>query len=340
MFRKRKLENIYKLKLISMIMLVYLLFIIGIGLLLKGADYLVEGSSSLAKKLKIPTLVIGLTIVAFGTSAPELVVNIVSAINGSGDVSFGNIIGSNMANLLLILGISAAITNLKVQRSTVWKEIPLSFLSVILLLVFLLVPFFGNNGAEYLSRIDGYILILFFIIFLIYTFNLAIKNRNQLNPQELEIKNHPNLIIITMVLGGLASLYFGGQWVVNGAVYAARQLGVSEFLISATIIAVGTSLPELITSIVAAKRGNADLAIGNVVGSNIFNILWILGITAIISPIKFPSGILFDMIALLLVTALFFLFMFIGKKHELERWQGVIFILLYLVYISTLIIRG
>jgi cation:H+ antiporter len=321
-------------------MFAYILFIIGIGLLLKGADYLVEGSSSLAKKLRIPTLVIGLTIVAFGTSAPELVVNIVSALNGAADVSFGNILGSNMANLLLILGISAVIINLKVQRSTIWKEIPLSFLAVLLLLFFLIMPLLGDSNNKYLSRIDGGILILFFIIFLIYTFNLARKNKNQMSSKELEIKTHSNLIIFIMIIVGLAGLYFGGQWVVNGAVYAARQLGLSEFLISATIIAIGTSLPELITSIVAAKKGNADLAIGNVVGSNIFNILWILGLTAIITPIKFPAGILFDIIALLIATALFFLFMFIGKKHELERWQGVIFILLYLAYIYYLIIRG
>jgi cation:H+ antiporter len=321
-------------------MIEYILFVVGLILLLKGADYLVDGSCALAKKLGIPTLVIGLTIVAFGTSAPELVVNIMSAINGAGEVSFGNIIGSNMANLLLILGISAAITSLKVQRSTIWKEIPLSLFAVVLLIIFSALPFLVNASQGYLSRIEGFVLIFFFILFMIYTINLARKNKPVMTNEEANIKIHSNLVIGLMIIGGLIALYYGGKWVVDGAVMAAKAFGLSEFLISATIIAVGTSLPELITSIVAAMKNNPDLAIGNIVGSNIFNIFWILGLTAVISPIKFPLGILFDLICLLCATALFFIFMFIGKKHELKRWQGWVFIILYILYVYTLIRRG
>jgi len=321
-------------------MLEYILFVVGIFLLIKGADYLVDGSSSLAKKLKVPTLVIGLTIVAFGTSMPELVVNILSAIRGSGDIAFGNIVGSNIANILLILGITGVIRNLKVQHSTTWKEIPFSLLAVVVLLVFANTLTLDKLNITSLLRFEGIILILFFAIFLHYVFELARRNRSRVEDKKIDIKKHSGLMIFLMIFGGLVALYFGGKWTVDGAISFARIFGLSEYFIGLTIVAVGTSLPELFTSIIAAKKGDADLAIGNVVGSNIFNIFWILGVTAMILPISLPIFANVDLLILLGTTILLFMFIFVGKKHELERWQGAIFILLYIAYIYYLIFRG
>ncbi len=321
-------------------MIEYFYLIAGIICLIKGADFLVDGSSSLAKKLGIPTLIIGLTVVAFGTSMPELVVNVISSIQGTGDVAFGNILGSNMANILLILGITALITKLKIQHSTTYKEIPFSLLAVIMLFIFSSIFLFNKTIINSLLRIEGMILLLFFFIYLYYVFKLTKKNKSDLTDGKIEIKKHSRLVIFLMILGGLIGLYFGGKWTVDGAVIIARSFGLSEFLISSTVIAIGTSLPELITSITAALKKDVDLAVGNIVGSNIFNILWVLGLTATIKPIPFPIFAFFDIAVLLFVTLLLFLFMFIGRKHELERWQGATFVMLYISYIVFLIIRG
>jgi len=321
-------------------MLEYLLFVVGIFLLLKGADYLVDGSSSLAKKFKISTLAIGLTIVAFGTSMPELTVNIIAALKGNGDIAFGNIVGSNMANILLILGITAVITNLKVQHSTVWKEIPFSLLAAIVIFVFASAMMLDKLALNSILRFEGIILLLFFAIFLYYVFELTKKNKNQMEDTKLEIKKFSSAKIFLYILGGLIALYIGGKWTVEGAVALARLMGMSEYFISLTIVAVGTSLPELFTSVTAARKGDVDLAVGNIVGSNIFNIFWILGVTAIITPIVIPTFAIIDLSILLGISFLLFLFMFIGKKHELERWQGVVFVLLYVAYIIYLILRN
>jgi len=321
-------------------MIEYILFVMGIFLLIKGADYLVDGASSLAKRLGVPTLVIGLTIVAFGTSMPELVVNLLAAINGSGEIAFGNIVGSSMANILLILGIAATITTLKLQRSTIWKEIPFSFLAVLLLLLFSNIFIFDNLKINSLLRTEGIILLLFFVFFIYYVFGLIKKSKGNLEDKKIELKKYPYSKIIFMIIGGLVSLYFGGKWTVDGAVFIARTFGLSEFLISATIIAIGTSLPELFTTISAARKKDIDLAVGNIIGSNIFNIFWILGITSIIKPIPFPAFVTLDLVILLFVTFLLFMFMFVGKKHELDRWQGILFLILYLSYLAFLIIRG
>lgn len=321
-------------------MLEYILFFVGIFLLLKGADYLVEGSSSLAKKFGIPTLVIGLTIVAFGTSMPELVVNILASIKGNGDIAFGNIVGSNIANILLILGITAIITNLKVQHTTTWKEIPFSLLAAIVLFVFVNTLVLDGLELSYLLRFEAILLLLFFIIFLYYIVELTKRNRSQMKDKNMEIKKLSGLKITFYILFGLVGLYLGGKLVVDGAVSLARLFGMSEYFISLTIIAVGTSLPELITSIIAALRKDMDLAVGNIIGSNIFNILWILGVSALITPLKIPRFAIVDLSILLGVTLLLFLFMFVGKKHELERKQGIIFVLIYVAYIVYLLLRG
>lgn len=321
-------------------MLEVIFFVVGILFLIKGADYLVEGSSSLAKKFGVPTLIIGLTIVAFGTSMPELIVNIISSFKGAAEIAFGNVIGSNLSNILLILGITALITKTKVQSSTVWKEIPFSLLAVFVLGVFANKFILNGLNVFELTRADGLILISFFAIFLYYVFELSKKKKYQLEDKKLQVKQRSSFKIVWLILIGLIGLYFGGKWTVEGAVNIASWLGMSQFLISATVVAIGTSLPELVTSVVAAMKKDVDLAVGNIIGSNIFNVFWVLGATSLIAPISIPSFINIDLLILLGASFLLFAFMFIGKKHELERWQGAMFIIFYILYLIFIILRG
>jgi len=249
-------------------MLTYLLLILGLIFLLKGADLLVSGATSIARKFNVSDLVIGLTIVAFGTSSPELIVNLFASISGNTEIAIGNIVGSNISNILLILGISSIIYPLTVGKGTVWKEIPLNFLSAIVLLALANDIFIDKADANVISRIDGIILMLFFIIFIYYTIGLAKAE----NHTDFEYKKHGTWKAIAMVAVGIVGLAFGGKWVVDGAIVIASKFGLSEALIGLTIVAVGTSLPELATSATAAYKRNTDIAIGNVVGSNLFNI--------------------------------------------------------------------
>jgi len=317
-------------------MLTYILFIVGFLLLVKGADYLVEGSSALAKRMGVSDLVIGLTLVAFGTSAPELIVNIFASIKGASDVAFGNILGSNIANLLLILGVSAVIFPLTIHKSNTWKAIPLSFVAA--MTVFLLANDALIDGMDFsiLTRSDGFILMIFFAIFMYYTFGLAKEEKdNGVHVHKFSIP-----IALLMTFGGLGALIFGGKWVVDGAVVIARNIGISESLIGLTIVAVGTSLPELATSAMAAYKKKSDIAIGNIVGSNIFNIFWILGLSAVIRPLTYNPIINTDIAILLIATFLLFLFSFIGRKYVMGRHEGVLFLLGYSAYIVFLISRG
>lgn len=321
-------------------MIEYFLFALGIIFLIKGANYLVEGASSLSKKLGMPTLIVGLTIVAFGTSMPELIVNIFSAINGSTDIAFGNIIGSNIANILLVLGIVTLMSPIKIERSIIWREIPFSLLAVLVLFLVSNYLLIDKINIDFLTKVSGLVFLAFFVTFLYYTFWAAKKSRSKLRLVDIGIHKHKNHVIFFMILFGLVGLYLGGRWIVEGAIFVSRQLGFSEFLISATIIALATSLPELATGITAARRNETGLAVGNVVGSNIFNIFWILGVTSLIAPLAIPNFINFDMIFLGFATLLLFFFLFVGKRHELERWQGIFFIFLYVIYIIFIILRG
>lgn len=315
----------------------YIFFILGFGFLLKGADFLVNGASSLAKRLGISTLVIGLTVVACGTSAPELIVNIFSSIKGTTDIAIGNIIGSNIANILLILGIAGIIYPLKVTRGTVWKEIPLSLLAAVLVGVMASDAFIDKANFSALTRTDGLILLAFFIIFMYYIFGIAKPSDVTLDKTQKTLPTSTSLLFILLGLGGLI---IGGKWIVDGAVAIAKNLKISESLIGLTIVAVGTSLPELATSAIAAYKKNTDIAIGNAVGSNIFNIFFVLGISAIINPLPFRSRSIYDVIMAVIASLLLFLFMFIGKRHLLERWQGCLFVVFYAVYIAFLIYLG
>ncbi len=308
------------------------LLVIGLVLLVKGADWLVDGASVLAKKHKVSDLAIGLTIVAFGTSAPELVVNAVAASGNYPDLVFGNVIGSNNFNLFVILGIAGLIIPLSVQSSTVWKEIPFSLLAAIFLL-FLLNNYF-SSGSSGLSRIDSIILLVFFGGFLYY---VATQLKSDPAGETVENKDYSNLKIWTLIGIGLAGLVGGGKLVVDNAVSMAQAMGVSEKIIGLTIVAAGTSLPELATSVVAAMKKNADIAIGNIVGSNIFNILLILGVSGLIRPLDYNPAFNTDIYLLSAGTAFLFIAMFTGKKQRLDRWESLILLSVYLVYTGYLI---
>lgn len=314
----------------------FLLFILGFVLVIKGADWLVNGSVSLARKLNVSELAIGLTIVAFGTSAPELVVNIVASINKLNDVAMGNVIGSNIFNILAILGLSAIIYPLAVQTDTIKKEIPYSLFAIILLFIFInihLIPGSDNTG---LQRIDGIIFIFFLLLFLYYVFKNMKKDPV---PLDVKIKEYNNLMTFILIMLGLSGLIVGGRVVVNNAVEIAKYFGISERVISLTIISAGTSLPELATSAVAASKKRSDLAIGNVIGSNIFNIFFILGISAIISPINVSESFNLDILILFFATLLLLLAMFTGKKRKIDRWEGALFLLFFTFYILWLILK-
>lgn len=300
--------------------------------MVKGADWLVDGASVLAKKNKVSDLAIGLTIVAFGTSAPELVVNVVAASEGYSDIVFGNIIGSNNFNLFVILGIAGIITPLYVQSSTVWKEIPFSFLAALFLLFLVNNYFFGSSGL--LSRYDAALLLVFFIAFLVY---VATQLKTDPNIEVVVAKDYTTLKIWVLIFAGLGGLVLGGKLVVDNAVAMAQSLGVSEKIIGLTIVAAGTSLPELATSVVAAMKRNADIAIGNIVGSNIFNIFLILGVSGLIRPLNFQSSFNTDIYLIMGGTLFLFLAMFIGKKHRLDRWQAFVLLSFYLLYTGYLV---
>ena len=316
-----------------MILEIFLL-VVGLLLLIKGADWLVENSSAFARKKKVSDLAIGLTIVAFGTSAPELVVNVVAAYEGHEDIVFGNVIGSNNFNLLFILGVAGIISPLLVQHSTVWKEIPISLLAA-MVLYFLVNNFFPDQEGL-LGRGDGLFLLLFFLAFLWYVYK-QLKATPSASP--VVVKEISNGKIVVFIILGLAGLILGGKLVVGSAMEIAADLGVSEKIIGITIVAAGTSLPELATSVIAALKKNNDIAVGNIIGSNIFNIFFILGLSSLVRPIGYDAVFNQDLYLLFGGTVLLFLFMFLGGKKRLERWEAGILLLIYLVYTTYLVLK-
>lgn len=312
-----------------------ILLVVGFAVLIKGADLFVDGVSSLAVRMSVSQIVIGLTIVAFGTSAPELVINLFAAFSGKTEITLGNIIGSNIVNILLILGIAGLIRPLQTQKNTVWREIPFALLAVLVLMVMSNDLIFDNNN-NLLSRSDAIVLLLFFIIFITYSFAIS-KIESQDKP---EFKELSGKIITIYLLLGITGLILGGQLVVNNAVKLAKGWGISDKLLGLTIMAIGTSLPELVTSAVAAYKNKSDIAIGNIIGSNIFNIFFILGMTALIKPLYFPAIMNLDLGILLLASILLFLTMFTGTKRSLDRWEAIVFLIIYFSYTGYLIIRN
>lgn len=315
-----------------------LLIIVGFILLIKGADFLVDGASNVAKRFHIPEIIIGLTIISIGTSMPELFVSITSAIDGYSDISIGNVVGSNVVNLLFILGLSAIIKSIPIKKETRLIEIPICFLvSVIFLII-------CNIGQD-VSRIDAGILIALFIAFIIYTIVMAIKGKDFEKEEHDEEKskkedNHESkrstLKDICTIILGVVALKFGGDLTVDNSVNIATILGLSEKVIGVTILAIGTSLPELVTSVSAAAKGKSDIAIGNIIGSNIFNMLFIIGTAAAIKPITYNMSYNKDMIILLAGTLVLSLFPLIKPKNKMSRMNGIIFCLMYIGYMVSL----
>ncbi len=312
-----------------------LLLLLGFVALIYGANSLVDAASSLAARWGVPSIVIGLTIVAFGTSAPELVVNVFAATTGSTDMVLGNVLGSNIFNVLGILGISALIYPLTVKSNTTWIEIPLSLLAAICVLVVSSDIFLDGAGSNLISRSDGIILLLFFLVFLVY--NLVVAKSGGAD-EEIETKDYSTWKAVLFIVLGLAGLVIGGRLIVTSAVSIAEVIGLSERVIGLTVVSIGTSLPELATSIIAVRKKNVDIAIGNVVGSNIFNIFLILGISGTIVPLGINPASLFDIMVNILTGLLLFIFVFTGRGRKVERWEGAVFVVGYVAYVTYLII--
>ena len=321
-----------------------LLLIGGLILILLGANGLTNGAASVAKRFHIPPIVIGLTIVAFGTSAPELTVSVSSALKGSADIAIGNVVGSNIFNTLMIVGCTALFAPIVITRNTLRKEIPLCILSSIVLLICANDVFLDKASENILNRVDGLLLLCFFVIFMGYAFAIASKPatieqqaEHPVIEEETEIKSLPWWKSILYIIGGLAALIYGGQLFVDGATGIARNLGVSESIIGLTLVAGGTSLPELATSIVAALKKNPEIAIGNVIGSNLFNIFFVLGCSASITPLHLSGITNFDLFTLVGSGILLWLFGLFFAKRTITRIEGGIMILCYVAYTVVLI---
>lgn len=304
------------------------LLLVGFLALIKGADYFVDGAASIASLLKIPSVVVGLTIVAFGTSAPEAAVSITAALNHSNAIAISNVIGSNIFNLIVVLGMTAIITIVPVPRSIMRKEFP--FLIAVSFLMALFI-FTGNS----LTRLEGIIFLILIIAYVVWLIKDSLSKRASIEVEKPMFSLPMSFVLIVI---GIFGIIFGGDLVVNNAKAIALTLGLSEKLVGLTIVSIGTSLPELVTSLVAAKKGNVDIAVGNVVGSNIFNILFILGLSATITPIPVEFALMFDLVVMLIATLLCF---FVAKRNgKLGKKEGIIFLLLFISYLTYIIIRN
>ena len=316
----------------------YILLVIGFILLVKGADYFVDGSSSIAKKLRIPSLIIGLTIVAFGTSAPEAAVSITASVNGQNGMAIGNVIGSNIFNLLMVIGASGIIKPLLVEKS---------ILTSIILVILSLDSLLFNSSINIISRMDGIILLILFAVFLYYLINSAMKNRkeNLCDPEtsvDIDVgnvkaieKNNTMIKSILISIIGIAAIIFGGNLVVNSASDIASSFGISDQLIGLTIVSIGTSLPEFVTSVIAATKGESDLALGNVIGSNIFNILFVIGASALISPMTVDPKLIIDGAIMILSTVLVYFYAY--RKNDISKFESITLSLLYFGYMGYLV---
>lgn len=315
--------------------MVYLLFIIGFILLIKGASLLVAGASAIGRKFNISEMVIGLTIVSFGTSLPELLVTSIATINGQPELGLGNILGSNIANVLLILGVAALVRPLPIPRDTYFVEVPFSLLAV-LLLGFLANSNLFETGDNLISRYDGSVLIYFFSLFMVYVFVVSRSKAPVVATVSVTFNMFQSVIRIVAGIGGL---YFGGNWVVKGATHIANDFGISDSVIGLTIVAIGTSLPELVTSGMAAYKNNTAMAVGNAIGSNIFNILWIVGFTSILAPLRFNPTSNQDIMMVIISSSALILAVIVGKQARISRWEGALFLIIYFFYTVSLVMR-
>ncbi len=312
-------------------------------LILLGANYLTDGASALARKMGVSDLMVGLTVVAFGTSMPEFVISLVSAIDGSAELAIGNVVGSNIANILLIGGLTALVHPIRVEKSVMTREIPMVVVASIALTAMACAPFLDGQGLSALiDRADGIILLLFFVVFMRIMLSGA-KTAVPNDPSEQQGAEKKSLklwLAIVYIAGGLAGLIFGGQWFVDGASDIAKAMGVSEALIGLTIVSVGTSLPELATSVVAAAKGSTGMAIGNIVGSNIFNILFVLGATAVVRPLSSGGISYVDYCVMTLSAIIFWIMGWLVGKRTITRGEGALLLGLYAGYMTWIIING
>ncbi|WP_339216923.1 calcium/sodium antiporter [Ornithinibacillus sp. FSL M8-0202] len=315
----------------------YILLIIGFALLIKGADLFVNGSSNIAKLLRVPTILIGLTIVAFGTSSPEATVSIIAALEGNADVALGNVVGSNILNITLIVGVTAFLYPLRVESETIRKEIPFTLLSSVALLILMSDIALQGSSSNLLTRSDGFILLLFLSIFMYYLIEIGLKSRKEKadEPVPEDIRWGKNILITIL---GLAAIIFGGDLVVDNGTEIAYSLGMSETLVGLTIIAIGTSLPELVTSISAALKKESEIALGNIVGSNILNILFVLGGSATISPLATNNKMFIDVILMIVLTII--LLVFSRTSFRIGKREGFVLVAAYIIYLVYIILRN
>ena len=316
-----------------------LLFILGIVLIIAGANYLTEGASVLARRFGVSPLVVGLTIVAFGTSSPELIVSLMSALKGNSDIAMGNVVGSNIFNVLVIGGITALVTPITITRSTIRREIPLMILACLVLSVMALDRVFAGTGAteNILSRSEGIVLLCFFLIFLTYTFAIAKGDPSDPHTAPAPTKHYPLWLLVVFIIGGLGGLVLGGELFVDAASSIARTLGMSEGFIGLTIVAAGTSLPELATSVAAALKKEPEIAVGNIVGSNIFNVFFILGTTATITPIHIGGVSTLDFTMMSFAALLLYVFAVLFGQRVIKRAEGAVLFLCFVLYTAYLI---
>ena len=321
-----------------------LVFLVGgLALILFGANWLTDGASAIAKRWGVSDLVVGLTVVAFGTSAPELVISVMSSINGNAGIAIGNVVGSNIFNVLVIIGATALLAPIKIERSIMTKDIPLVLLSALALLAIGNSPLLDGASDSTITRVDGILLLLFFAIFMRHTFSTAQQEEAQNKPEPASgtfsaTKPMPGLKSVFLVACGLAGLIIGGDRFVAGASAIASSMGVSDAIIGLTIVAAGTSLPELATSVTAALKGKTGIALGNVIGSNIFNIFLVLGCSATIRPLPFGSITNFDLLTLTGACALFWMFGWFFRQRTITRAEGAALLLCYIGYITWLIL--
>ena len=317
------------------------LLAVGFVMLIKGADFLVNGASSLAKRFNVSDIAIGLTIVAMGTSAPELVINIISGAKpdpGMDGIIFGNIIGSNIFNLFLILGVAAIIYPITVQKNSLWKEVPYSLVITFVFFVLLNDTMFRNAEANLMTPLDGVIMLVMFALFLLYIF-LNMKRTGDIEEIE-DIKIYGSLRTTLMIIGGVTGLAIGGKLIVDSAVSISEMIGIDKKLVGLTILAAGTSLPELATTAVAAFHKKSDIAVGNIVGSNIFNILLVLGLTAVThGPLQYDAVLNTDLYLVMLGTFMLFIFMFTFNKYKIDRSEGAVYLMGFIAYVAYLLMR-
>lgn len=313
-----------------------LLLLAGLGLILAGASFLTDGSAALAKRLRVPEFIIGLTIVAVGTSTPELVVSVLSAVAGKSDVAIGNVVGSNIFNVFVILGVCALIRPLPLTAGNIRRDIPLGMVVSLLLVALASDSLFSAGATDRIGRIDGIAMLALYVLLIGYTIRRT--SRTDAVPAESGAKSPTKgWIMAVMILGGLAGLIFGGEMFLKSATAIARTLGISESVIAITLVAGGTSLPELASSVVSLLKGKAEMALGNVIGSNIANILLILGISATIHPLTMGGITLTDILVVVLSSLLLFMAAFTFRSKKLDRWEGAIFLAIYIAYIWYLI---